>query len=63
MGTGFPVWSWMLQEPEVSWNRKKSKIKIPSDEKYQSAFLTVDGKKYPSLTVDGYSLGRLTADS
>ena len=36
---------------------------MPCDEKYQSAFLTVDGKKYLFLTVDGYSLGRLTADA
>ena len=67
MGTGFPVWSWMLQEPEVHDDqlkyKKKKQDKIPCDEKYQSAFLTVDGKKYLSLTVDGYSLGRLTADS
>ena len=36
---------------------------MPCDEKYQSVFLTVDGKKYLFLTVDGYSLGRLKADA
>ena len=37
---------------------------MPCDEKCQSVFLTVDGKKkYIFLTVDGYSLGRLTADA
>ena len=36
---------------------------MPCDEKYQSIFLTVDGKKYLFLTFDRYSLGHLTADA
>ena len=36
---------------------------MPCGEKCQSVFLTVAVKKIIFLTVDGYSLGRLTADA
>ena len=50
MGTGFPVWSWFLQEPvnheDQLKQEKKARLKyLEIFLRYQSAFLTVDGKK------------------